>query len=337
MGGGLWYDAVMPDSQRVIMAILHWAVSSGAAALNYVEAERLLVENREVCGVVGRDTRSNQWFEFRAPVVVNCCGPWSSEIAERFDRAAPELFRPSLALNVILDIEPPFKTAVAVTGKQKGARTYFLYPWKGRVLAGTYHAPGNRAAAEAEPPVDEAECFLAELRDAIPGLGASMDHVLRILWGLLPVKRAGTVELTVRERILDHASSGGPQGLYSVSGVKFTTARRVAEKVLGLIKRKAGERLPPLVSEEPPEIGTPLPWPEFQRLIGDDPSQARAIARRIVEEEAVVELSDLLLRRTDWGLCANNITEITQKFGGLLSWGAEEGANAVAPPERESP
>lgn len=331
VGGGLWYDAVMPDSQRVIMAILHWAVSSGATALNYVEAERLLVQNQEVCGVVGRDTRSHQGFEFRAPVVVNCCGPWSSEIAERFDRATPELFRPSLALNVVLDIKPPFKTAVAVTGKHRGARTYFLYPWKGRVLAGTYHAPSNGAAKAAERPVAETERFLAELRDAIPDLEASTDHVRRILWGLLPVKQAGTVDLTVRERILDHASSGGPQGLYSVSGVKFTTARRVAEKALRLIKRKAGERLSPFVSAAPPAIETPPPWPEFQRLIEDNPSQARAIARRIVDEEAVLDLSDLLLRRTDWGLCATNIEDVAETVGGLIPRGSEAGANAATP------
>ncbi len=336
-GGGLWYDAVMPDSQRLIIEILRWAVASGATALNYLAAEQLLVGNRGVQGVVGRDTKSNEFFEYRAPVVVNCCGPWSREVAERLDRDFPVLFRPSLALNVVLDIEPPFKTAVAVTGRHRGARTYFLYPWKGRVLAGTYHAATNRGARETERPVEQAERFLVELRDTLPGLQASMNDVLRILWGLLPVKTAGTVDLTVREVILDHASVGGPEGLYSVSGVKFTTARRVAEKALRVIKRKSGERLLPLAIAGPPAIEAPPRWPDFQRLIRDDASRARAIAKRIVEEEAALELSDLLLRRTDWGLCATQADEVAEQVGGLIDWGSARGTNTIATPEGESP
>jgi glycerol-3-phosphate dehydrogenase len=336
-GGALWYDAVMPDSQRLIIEMLRWAAGNGATALNYVEAERLLVENKKVLGVVGRDTRTNQRFEYRVPVVVNCCGPWSREVAERFDRSVPALFRPSLALNVVLDIEPTFTTAVAVTAKQRGARTYFLYPWKGRTLAGTYHAARNAGVTEANRPVDDAERFLAELRVAVPGLQASMDKVHRILWGLLPVKTAGTVDLTVREVILDHASLGGPDGLFSVSGVKFTMARRVAQKVLELIKAKSGEALLPPASAHPPDINAPPDWLEFQRLIRDDVSSARAIVRRLIEEEAVLEVSDLLLRRTDWGLGVANADAVAEQIVGLLPRGAIGEANAILASEGELP
>jgi glycerol-3-phosphate dehydrogenase len=317
-GAALWYDAVMPDSQRVIIAMLRWAAACGATSLNYVEAERLLAEGRRVLGVVARDRRADQRLEYRAPVVVNCGGPWSRKVAMRLDRDVPDLFRPSLALNVVLDLEPPFQTAVAVTGRQRGAQTYFLYPWKGRTLAGTHHAPGEGKDRSSEPPVEEAKRFVDQLRDAIPGAGISMDNVQRILWGQLPVKAAGGIDLTVREVILDHASHGGPGGLYSVSGVKFTTARRVAEKTLQMIKGKSGERLSPPTSVEPPEIEAPPSWPEFLDLLTENATRAQEVAMRLVEEESVVHLSDLVMRRTDWGSKADEYTPVAEPLGVLL-------------------
>jgi glycerol-3-phosphate dehydrogenase len=328
-GAALWYDAVMLDSQRVIIEMLRWAVACGATTLNYVEAERLLVEKERVHGVVGRDTRTGRRFEYRAPVVVNCCGPWSGQVAERFDRSVPGLFRPSLALNVVLDIEPTFTTALAVTAKSRGARTYFLHPWKGRVLAGTYHAPWREGSEVSEPPVEEAVRFVAELRGAIPDLEISMDNVRRILSGLLPVKAAGSVRLAVREVILDHASLGGPDGLFSVSGVKFTTARRVAEKVLALVETKRGKPIPPSASAQPPQSEVPPPWPEFQQLVRDDIAKARGIAMKMVEKEAVLDISDLVLRRTDWGIDVAGADAVAEQILDLLPRGAIGRANAI--------
>ena len=51
----------------------------------------------------------------------------------------------------------------------------------------------------------------------------------------MPAKREGTAELAVRPEIVNHGLRGGPKGLYSVSGVKFTTSHAVAVKVLKLI------------------------------------------------------------------------------------------------------
>jgi glycerol-3-phosphate dehydrogenase len=336
-GGALWYDAVMPDSQRVIIAMLRWAAGCGATSLNYVEAERLLAEDGRVLGVVARDRRADQRFEYRGPVVVNCAGPWSRKVAMRLEQDVPDIFRPSLALNLVLDLEPPFQTAVAVTGQQRGAQTYFLYPWKGRVLAGTHHAPSEGKDRSSEAPVEEAKRFVDELRVAIPGAGISMEHVQRILWGRLPVKTAGGVDLTVREVIIDHGSQEGPQGLYSVSGVKFTTARCVAEKTLRMIKGRSGKRLSPLASVEPPDIELPPSWPDFEALIRSDRVKAWATVKKLIEEEAVVDLSDLLSRRTDWWLQATDMTSVAEQVGDLLPRGVIGQRSTPAAPEGSSP
>ena len=50
-GGALWHDAVVPDSPRLIVEALRWAVRCGARALNYTEATGLLLEKGRVAGV----------------------------------------------------------------------------------------------------------------------------------------------------------------------------------------------------------------------------------------------------------------------------------------------
>ncbi|MGH7563415.1 MAG: FAD-dependent oxidoreductase [Gemmatimonadota bacterium] len=296
-GAALWYDAAMPDSPRLLIEMARWASAAGATLLNYVEATGLLQRGGRVEGVKGLDAVTGDGCEFRADVVINCAGPWSREVAARFDRDIEELFRPSLAFNVLLDRAPLADAALAVEPPQPGSRTYFLMPWKGKVLAGTYHAPRPGGMAAGPPEREWVRRFVDDLNAALPALELVESDVMRVFWGLLPAASPGTCELALEAEIRDHRNAGGPAGLFSVSGVKFTTARKVAERVLGRIY---GSTSPPEPTPRPP---SPVPlWEEFGGMLLSDPEGARRIVNRIVEEEAVVCLDDLLLRRTDWGL-----------------------------------
>lgn len=312
-GAAVWYDASMPDSPRLLIEMARWAAAGGATLLNYVEATELLESGGRVEGVRGVDALTGDGHEFRAPVVVNCAGPWCREWAARFDRDVEELFRPSLAFNLLLDRPPAADAAVAVEAREAGARTFFLMPWKGRLLAGTYHAPRPGGWAAGPPEAEHVRRFLEDLNAALPALEVEESDVLRVFWGLLPAASEATADLALSEVILDHGAAGGPAGLYSVSGVKFTTARQVAERVL---KRIYGSR--PARAAFPARRSFPVPlWEAFGGLLVSDPEAARRIVDRIVEEEAVVSLEDLLLRRTDWGLHPSASGDVAAKIQAL--------------------
>ena len=317
-GAAVWYDAVMPSPHRVIMESLRWAESYGARTLNYVEAGRLATADGRVRGVLAVDRETGDRYEYRAPVVVNCAGPLSGEVAARLDREVPQLFRPSLAFNLLLDREPLSEAALAVAPRRAGARTYFMYPWRGRVLAGTYHAPWFGGARAVEPTADQVGDFLSDLSFAVPGWDLRRGDVLHTFSGLLPAAVEGTDRLAVREVLHDHGAAGGPVGLYSMSGVKFTTARAVAEKTLRTV-------FPRLSTDPYAHAGTERPlashvpeWPEFDDLRHRDPEAAVALLRRVVDEESVVHGEDLLLRRTDWGLDPRAPGGIERVVAGLL-------------------
>jgi glycerol-3-phosphate dehydrogenase len=234
-GGAVWYDACMLDSEQIVFNLLGWSYKNGSFALNKVKAEELLLEGKKVRGVRARNRESDTVHDFRSDVVINAAGPWSRSVAAKFDRDIPGLFAGSIAWNVLFDKPSISSHAVAVKPQKPNSRTYFLVPWKGKLLAGTGHAPWR---GDPENPVpDDAilESFIDDLNCAVPSLDVKSHDIEHVFSGLLPVKKAGSANLTKREVILNHAVHGGPQGFYSISGVKFTTSRRVAEKAMKLI------------------------------------------------------------------------------------------------------
>jgi glycerol-3-phosphate dehydrogenase len=98
----------------------------------------------------------------------------------------------------------------------------------------------------------------------------------------------------------DHGSNGGPHGLYSISGVKFTTARRVAEVTLHTIFGR--ELRPPRDGVARPEPLVDLSGRTLLEVATPFEGEGRAVEklmRRIAREEAVIHPEDLLLRRLD--------------------------------------
>jgi len=294
--GALWYDAIMPDCNRVQIECLRWCAAAGGVALNYVEATDLVRSGDGVSGVVVTDHVADRQHQFRADVVINAAGPACRALAAHFDVDRPELFRSSLAWNLLLNRPPLTDGAVALQPPRPGSRTYFAHSAQGRMLVGTGHA----AVAEGRSPcvtqghVNE---MLKDLNSAVPGLDLRSDEIVSLFSGQLPVTRAGTTELSVNPVILDHHRHGGPRGLFSVSGVKYTTARSMAASVIGQLSPRGSCGAAPSASglpKRPPSS----PYALHPR---DCPDRIERInrARSLIKCEAPQTLSDLLLRRSN--------------------------------------
>ena len=246
VGAALWHDAVLTDPQRVLHETLRWAGRCGARALNRMEAVELRTDGRKVTGLRAVGLEAGESFELRGRAVVNCAGPWCRTIAARFDRDLPELFRPLLAFNLLLDREPLSQAALAVAAPGNGAQTWFLLPVDGKTLAGTFYVPAPEGSVPDEAAV---AAFLRELNAAVPGWDVRSEQVLRVCHGWLPARAEGSPVPASRPVVHDHGAAGGPEGLFSVSGVKLTTARAVAEKTLAKVLAARGDELPELSLE----------------------------------------------------------------------------------------
>ncbi|MDX1540537.1 MAG: FAD-dependent oxidoreductase [Geminicoccaceae bacterium] len=230
--GALWYDGFAPDMTRLLHEALRRAESAGAIAHDRVEAVGVVVARKRVVGVRARDLRSGTEAVWHAPLVINAAGPWSARFASACGSPAPELFRPLLAWNVVFDRAPLSACALAVRARTPAAQTWFLAPRDGRLVAGTGYAAWPQGTDQVAVPDPELERFIVALNEAVPGLELSRSEVAQIDAGLLPATSDGGTVLAQQPVVVDHGAREGPAGLFSVSGVKLTTARAVAARLL---------------------------------------------------------------------------------------------------------
>ncbi|MFO7652859.1 MAG: FAD-dependent oxidoreductase [Candidatus Krumholzibacteriia bacterium] len=307
LGGAFWHDGVVLDSPRLLMETLRWACRHGARAVNHCAAEGLLLREGAVAGVRARDRRDGGEHVFRSARVVNAAGPWCRSLAAALDRDHPELFpHRVLVWNLLFDRPTVAQDAVAVTPPRPGGRTYFLLDYQGELLAGTGHAV-QEGEDHRPPPPEAIAAMIGDLNAAAPGLGLVESELRRVFWGVMPGDPQAN--LASRPVLLDHAARGGPAGLFTISGVKFTTARLVADRTL--------RRLFP--SRRPRPYGAEFaPAPEHA-VRGRGLSLDDATAwRDLVRHEAPLSLADLVLRRSDVGERAGISTADLERLAAFL-------------------
>ncbi len=315
--GALWYDAAMPEHQRLLMEILRWACSLGATALNYVRVDSLLLHNGQVRGVLAHDLIGGRDLEFRAPVMVNAAGPSCRELAQKFDQDFPRLFRRRLMLFNILFKRKALSThALALIPPNRPQRTYFIHNWQECMLAGTGEVLLAADASTASPRPEDIAEFIADLNDTVPDLSLGEGDIERVYSGILPASASG--KLAGREVILSHGEHQGPSGLFSVSGVKYTTSRLVAEKAMRRIF--PGTRTRAQRSPAPPQANSRRGFSAYEWTATEAVTKTAADIAMMQAEEAVVHLDDLLFRRCGLGENRRRVLEMLPLLRPLFAW-----------------
>ncbi len=320
-GGAVWYDGGMPASQLVVMEMLKQACQGDVTPLNYTEATELLVDGNQVKGIRAVDGETGKQFEFMSTRVINAAGPWCRKLAAAFDRDDPELFRYSIAWNVLINKKALSGHSLAIKPKRPGARMFFVHAWNGLILGGTVHSPWHDTDEYPMPGEKDLQTYIDDMNLAIPSLELKKNDILQIYSGLLPVREQGTDILADREVIKDHGAGGGPQGLYSVSGVKFTTSRKVAEKTLKIIF--PGHAAPVADKREKTPVSSPAGQESifaFHWQLDRDNRDWQERLTNIIRNEAVIHLDDLLIRRTTLGDNPQRAMAIAPEIVQLFDW-----------------
>lgn len=327
-GGALWYDYFMRSSERILIETLHRACALGAQALNYTRLVGVRTAQGRVVGLSAEDTLSGQRLEFAAERICNCTGSGARVLASQLDREYPELFVPSLAFNVLFDCQRLGPNGLAVAAPDPGAPMYFLCPSPVGIWAGTEHVARPENCVDPTVQESEVSAFIGRINRAIPGLNLSLRNVRRVCSGLLPVKRAQTVALTGREMIIDHGRHGAARGLYSATGIKFTTARKVACKALGTILGSAAANAR-VGSAREQGVGIPEPRPPLASTtpqltdgaVAERLSEAElhSLVRVTAAEESAFNADDFCLRRTNWVFTARDFGRLRQITAGAMT------------------
>lgn len=232
-GAAVFYDYVTLEPDRLTFSYALAATEHGAVLANHVEAIAPLVDGRRVVGVSVRDTLGTRTLDIAARVTVNATGGAVDRLLKPLglSTGVPML----KAMNLVTRRDAGDE---ALGGRLPSGRNLFLVPWRERALFGTWESaracdPQDEGAAEAD-----VAAFIAELNQAFPALDLSMADVTLVHRGVVPaVVHGNGVALQGHEQIRDHGTDG-IEGLISVAGTKFTTARGVAEGITDTLLSK---------------------------------------------------------------------------------------------------
>ena len=239
----------MFSSERMTLAFLETAHRHGANIANYLAVESFL-EARKGCisGVKVRDLLSGDAFDIRARLVVNAAGPWIpllnhnigqgknvEGVVNAYSKGAHIITRQLTQGHAVA--LPTKKQNQAVINR--GGRHVFIIPWRGCSLIGTTYKSYDGALDDVcatEIDIDE---MLSDINSAMGKDVLQREDVLHAYVGIYPliddVINTNVYQGTGEYQIIDHAETDSIDGLVSVFGAKFTTARLLAEKALDKI------------------------------------------------------------------------------------------------------
>ena len=268
-GGAVWYDCQCYNTERLLLSFLISATSQGADVANYVKASGFLMDGQRVTGIKARDELSGQTFDIRAKMVVNNSGPWVDNILSSLNGKAPERkFNLSTAMNLVINRRLFDKNAAGLSGPWKyvredgsvyeAYRILFFAPWRNYTIIGTNHLPyeGNEKNYQDKYKITEAEIqsFLTDVNQAYPAADIKREEVTFFYGGFLPMARknpdTGEVMLEKHYKLYDHVRSDKIEGLITVLGVKYTTARDVARKTIDMVFNKLDRNSPQCETEK---------------------------------------------------------------------------------------
>jgi glycerol-3-phosphate dehydrogenase len=359
-GGAVFYDAQVYNSERLALAFLYSAAHAGADIANYAEVTKVVTHDGTATGVTIRDCLSGTEFDVRAKMVINAVGPWLRQDNER-----PRLIK---AVNIIT--RPLFeKYAVGLSGRsaEDGTkRLYFVSPWRDYSIVGTHYEVYEGHPDQFDLTEADVESLLNGFNQAYPSGKLTRDDVKFVHGGLLPgcdgQAKAAKPSLMRHPRILDQRHHH-INGLIVVEGVKYTTARHVAEKVIDRVFEIRGKSSRPSISAVTPlqggeieyfstfveakaqqQVGKLNPrtlrrliynygtaYPKVLKQIGPQEEHYRFSESDVIEAEVLYgirkemaqTLSDVVFRRTDLGTAERPPADVLQTCANVM--GAELG------------
>ena len=258
-GGAVFEDGQMYSPPRLVLAFVASAAGAGAVACNYVEATGFLWDGDRVRGVRARDVLDGSAIDVRARLVLNAAGPGAEYLLTgdaRFGAWSRGPFSRDACFVVRRKPRSPFALAIQGQSRDRNSlvgretRHMFIVPWRDYTLVGVWHKlfPGHPDATVVAD--EEIDAWIREINACYPALALRRDQVVYRNCGLVPFGdgSVGTSELSFgkESRYVDHRRAHGIEGLVTLIGIRYTTARGDAGRALDLLlEQMPGAPRPP--------------------------------------------------------------------------------------------
>ena len=327
-GGAVWYDGQIIDADRLHIELLQDAYRRGLCLANYVQVEEILISSGKAIGVNVVDKFTSKAFDINASMIINAAGPWAYSLLKPSFKNNQYNQQPlSKNFNIVVDsIGKDFafgvkskRTSDAVVGSSK--RVYFFTPWLNKTVIGTAHFkhdPGETLDTDISEELPE---FLSEINEAYPSTNLNMQNIKYVYSGFTPSEQSESNNGSFRAHhtsLIDHAEEDGVDNILSVIGVKYTTARSTAERVVDLVVERLQKNINDLsvakilpsayAIEELIDKYSKINDLNLQAIISEDEidtvyrKNMHEHVNQSVDEEMVSSLEDYILRRNNLGI-----------------------------------
>lgn len=238
--GAGFYAEYRTDDARLTIEVLKTAVRLGVLALNYCEISQLSYHDNVIDGALATDRFSNDKISIKAKYVVNATGPWVDTLREDLDPQANRSKRLQLTKGVHL-VFPYEKLPVkqSIYFDVPDGRMIFAIP-RGKVTyVGTTDTKFEAAPETVEVELVDALYLVKAVNNMFPEIELQLEDIISSWAGLRPLiyeegKSAG--ELSRKDEIFESDS-----GLISIAGGKLTGYRKMAERVVDLVSKRASK------------------------------------------------------------------------------------------------
>ena len=246
-GAGYYFDDLLLFPERLCLENALSAARHGARVHNYCEVEEVTRGPRGLDGVRVRDLLTGQVHTARAPVIVNCAGPWVDRLRELAGvrEAGARVLRTTKGIHCLL----PRMTEHAVYLSTADDRMIFVIPWRQFSMVGTTDTDFDGDPDRLWATREEVEYLLGAVRPALPDPRVTLDQVVYTYAGVRPLafEEGSSASRVSRDHKVVVEGDGGR--FLSITGTKLTCFRSLAEEVGDRVMRALGRRVPSRTAE----------------------------------------------------------------------------------------
>ncbi len=321
-----YFDGLILSPERLTLQLVLDALDEGphARALNYVSLVGIQA------GVATlRDETTGETWQVRPRLIINAAGPWIDPLNQRLGLAT-RYIGPTKGSHLVLD-NPELRRAIGdheFFFENQDGRIVLIFPLFDKVMIGTSDLP-IADSDSARCTGEEVDYFIGMVARVFPGIRVEPAQIVFRFSGVRPL--ASTQARNAGQITRDHhirEDRLGDLPVYSLVGGKWTSYRAFAEQVsdralafLGRARRADTRDLP---------IGPPAGQPALKT----SPEYTREEVARMAEQEMIVHLDDLLLRRTLLGYLGQlTLPRLRQLAGWLadaLGWDEKQERDEMA-------
>lgn len=313
-GGAIWYEAVVQDTEKLLMKFLSDAFKYDMTAANYIEAKEFILQNGEIKGVRVKDNLNSQEFNISTQLIINAVGPWFNLIQNSLNISHKPRISLTKAINIIINkkIFSPYSVGLEGTKNfsdtdaivKRGKRFFFFVPIKDFTMIGTTYKSYDKNIDELNVNKEDILEIIEEVNQIYPELELTSDDVSFFHCGLLPKDDSSDSNNVQSERhslVYDYEKDFNTKGLLSIKSVKYTTAPVIAETVIKNIRKKIKPSSSnfPVRNIDEEKINQNV---DSSILISDDPHITSVDVVNSVRNEMACTLQDVVIRRTGIGM-----------------------------------